>query len=395
MQVEFGSLFQFIRNGMNVKQDKSGDGLPITRIETISDATVDAGRVGYAGLSDEDCDGWLLERGDILFSHINSVEHVGKCAIYEGRPEKLVHGMNLLCLRCDQKKLLPEFAKYLIRGPAFRTRLSNFINKAVNQASVSIGNLKTIPVVVPSLPEQRRIAAILDQAEALRAKRREALVQLDELQKAIFIEMFGDPVANPKGWVVQPLFELSERVQIGPFGSQLHEEDYIDDGIPLVNPTHIKDGEIYPDWALTVPESKYQQLSQYHLSTGDLIMGRRGEMGRCAVITDTEQGWLCGTGSLFVRPKTQLLHPIYLGHVISSSSMRRYLENVAQGVTMANLNKEIVGGLLIPTPPIQLQQRYVEKLSSIAKIRNSQSHSSLELQSLFASLQHRAFQGAL
>ena len=94
-EVEFGSLFEFIRNGMNIKQDKSGDGIPITRIETIADGTVDPARVGYANLCEEDCLDWFLKPGDILFSHINSVEHIGKCALYEGFPSPLVHGMNL------------------------------------------------------------------------------------------------------------------------------------------------------------------------------------------------------------------------------------------------------------------------------------------------------------
>src|ERR1043166_871570 len=103
--VEFGTLFEFIRNGMNVRQDKSGKGLPITRIETISDATVDPSRVGYAGLTDSDVNGWLLKPGDILFSHINSVDQIGKCAVYRGLPGKLVHGMNLLCLRSNTSRL--------------------------------------------------------------------------------------------------------------------------------------------------------------------------------------------------------------------------------------------------------------------------------------------------
>lgn len=164
--VEFGSLFEFIRNGMNIKQDKSGDGLPITRIETISNSSIDPKRVGFAGLEEADSKDWFLKHGDILFSHINSVEHIGKCAVYEGLPEKLVHGMNLLCLRPDSKQLTPEFAKYLIRGQDFRAKLGAYINKAVNQASVSIGNLKGIQVTVPELEEQRRIAAILDKADA-------------------------------------------------------------------------------------------------------------------------------------------------------------------------------------------------------------------------------------
>src|SRR5690606_18238901 len=84
-----------------------------------------------------------------------------------------------------------------------------------------------IPVPLPSLPEQRRIAAILDKADALRGKRREALAQLDRLGRSIFMNMFGDPVTNPKGWPSLSLNEVSTRIQIGPFGSQLHEEDYV------------------------------------------------------------------------------------------------------------------------------------------------------------------------
>ena len=112
---------------MNIKQDKSGNGIPITRIETIADAVVDPLRVGYADLTESDCQEWLMEPGDILFSHINSVDHIGKCAVYRGDPIKLVHGMNLLCLRCDTTKLLPEFAKYVIRGSDFRSVQSGLL----------------------------------------------------------------------------------------------------------------------------------------------------------------------------------------------------------------------------------------------------------------------------
>jgi type I restriction enzyme, S subunit len=217
--VEFGSLFEFIRNGMSIKQDKSGTGIPISRIETIADSSVDPLRVGYADLSEDDCSSWLLQSGDILFSHINSVDHIGKCAVYRGTPEKLVHGMNLLCFRSDRTRLSPEFAKYLIRHSEFKSRLANFVNKAVNQASVSIGNLKTIPVKIPLLPEQRRIAAILDQAETLRTQRRTALALLDTLTQSIFLDMFGDPKSNPKKWAVVRMDTLFSTTPI--FGTMI------------------------------------------------------------------------------------------------------------------------------------------------------------------------------
>ena len=280
---------------------------------------------------------------------------------------------------------------------ALSSQVPNLISMGVGgaQPNINQGIIKSLPIPLPPLPEQRRIAAILDQADALRAKRREALAQLDRLTQSIFIEMFGDPVSNPKKWGVKPLSECAERIQIGPFGTQLHEEDYIDGGIPLINPTHLRGGLISPDSSLTVSPEKYTELSNYYLFSGDLIMGRRGEMGRCAVITQREQGWLCGTGSLFVRPKTDVIHPIYLGLVISFPSMRRFLENVAQGVTMANLNKTIVGALPIAVPPMAKQLAFLSQLNATQAIKRHSLDSLAELDTLFASLQHRAFQGEL
>ena len=132
-----------------------------------------------AFLSNDETSAAILAGMLSSLDHINSVEHVGKCAVYRGQPPKLVHGMNLLCLRSDTSKLLPEFAKYLIRSGQFRSRLGSSIKKAVNQASVSIGDLRTLPVALPPLSEQRRIAGILDRADELRAKRRAALAKLE------------------------------------------------------------------------------------------------------------------------------------------------------------------------------------------------------------------------
>jgi len=260
---------------------------------------------------------------------------------------------------------------------------------------IKIGNLTEARLHLPPLPEQRRIAAILDQADQLRVKRREALAELDRLTQSIFVEMFGDVINNDKGWQVSSLFDCSDLIQIGPFGTQLHQEDYIENGIPLVNPTHIKAGRIVPDISLSISDEKYAQLKQYHLIEGDIVLGRRGEMGRCAVVTKKEHGWLCGTGSLFVRLKAQTLSPSFLEFILSSNAMRSYLENVAQGVTMANLNKTIVGALPIILPPIELQRKFAKsvELNDKQKLLHLESLSSLE--SLFTSLQHRAFRGEL
>ncbi|HEX2964742.1 MAG TPA: restriction endonuclease subunit S, partial [Syntrophorhabdaceae bacterium] len=324
--VEFGSLFHFIRNGMNIKQDKSGEGLPITRIETIADARVDSSRVGYAGLKESDCLDWMMEPGDILFSHINSVEHIGKCAVYHGIPEKLVHGMNLLCLRCDTKKLLPEFAKYLIRSPSFRARLYNFINKAVNQASVSIGNLKTIPVSVPSLDEQKRIADILDRAEVLRAKRRVILVHLDELTQAIFFEMFGDPMINPKQIETAKLESLCTRITDGTH----QPPEWSDTGHPFLFVSNIISGEIDFETQKFISDKTHAELTRRcPIEVGDILYSTVGSYG-VPVIVRTSRKFAFQRHIAHLKPNSKVLDSEFLRGMLASTPLKRQADKVAR-----------------------------------------------------------------
>jgi type I restriction enzyme S subunit len=201
-------LVEFIRNGLSLSNRNGVGGIPITRIETISDHAVDPARVGYAGVESGERDEWLLQPGDILFSHINSVSHLGKCALYEGVPRQLLHGMNLLNIRPRSSVVLPQYLVRALRSAPFRAQLAKHIKPAVNQASVSISALRTLSIAVPELPHQRRIADLLDKADAVRRKRREAIALTDELLRSAFLEMFGDPATNPRRWELKPLAAL-------------------------------------------------------------------------------------------------------------------------------------------------------------------------------------------
>jgi type I restriction enzyme S subunit len=389
--VEFGTLFRFIRNGLNVRQDKSGDGLPITRIETISDATVDATRVGFARLQEADCCEWLLETGDILFSHINSVEHVGKCAVYRGTPEKLVHGMNLLCLRSDPAKILPEFAKYLMRGTEFRTRLSNFINKAVNQASVSIGNLKTIPVTVPPLPEQRRIAEVLDRAEALRAKRRAALAQLDSLTQAIFLELFGDPMMNPKGWETCLLEDVAKKITDGTHKTPAYKNS----GIEFLSAKDLKDGGIAWGTEKFISQDEHRDLvRRCNPELGDILLAKSGSLGSVAIIDRSHQFSLFESLCLIKHDRDRIDGQFLTG-LLRVPSMLAHLLGKNKGVAIKHLHLIDVRNLRIPLPPLPLQREFARHVTAVEALKTSHRASLTELDALFASLQHRAFRGEL
>ena len=131
--------------------------------------------------------------------------------------------------------------------------------------------------------EQCDIVAQMNKVNLIIKTRQNQLQKLDELVKARFVELFGDPISNPHGFDKVDLSELAD-IKIGPFGSLLHKGDYIEGGYALLNPSHIIDGKIAPDSELTVSREKYEELSAYHLKAGDVVMGRRGEMGRCAVV---------------------------------------------------------------------------------------------------------------
>ena len=169
------SLFLFIRNGINIRQDKSKIGYPITRIETISSEFIDRSRMGYAAITEENYSDYYLQKDDILMSHINSPIHVGKCALCDIKAgEKIIHGMNLLCLR-PYPDIEAKFILMVFRSPYFKNEIRPFIKNAVNQASINIRNLSSVHLYLPPVSEQNRIVAKIE----------ELFTQLDKIEASL------------------------------------------------------------------------------------------------------------------------------------------------------------------------------------------------------------------
>ena len=167
----------------------------------------------------------------------------------------------------------------------------------------------------------------------------------------------------PRGWAQVKLADVA-MLKTGPFGSTLGKKDYIIGGIPVINPMHIVAGTIRPRENMSISEATAGRLSDFLVSVGDVILGRRGEMGRCAVIREQQHGWLCGTGSLIVRPSAAL-RPTYLQRFLSSPVVVQKLEGASVGSTMVNLNQHIMQALEVPVPPIDEQRRIADKLDAV------------------------------
>jgi type I restriction enzyme S subunit len=160
------------------------------------------------------------------------------------------------------------------------------------------------------------------------------------------------------GWRTLKLAEVADSISTGPFGSMLHKSDYVIDGIPLVNPVNIVDSRIVPSSKMMIGEETRNRLSKYILRKGDIVVGRRGDLGRCAVVTEKEDGWLCGTGSCFIR-LSKKMDERFFALYFSSGPIRRFLEESSVGTTMSNLNHGILNELPVPLPPPPEQRRIV------------------------------------
>ena len=256
-----------------------------------------------------------------------------------------------------------NYASYLKHY--FRFNRPNRLIENPSFPSIKLSKIQGIELRLPSPEKGVRQVQALERIESQIGQAKALLTYLNSLVKSRFVEMFGDPMRSWSSSAKSRIDSFCE-LRIGPFGSALHKEDYITGGHPLVNPSHIIGGAIRPDENLTIDDGKYESLAAYHLLPGDVVLGRRGEIGRCAVVkTD---GLICGTGSMIIRPG-QKARSDYLQRVVSFPSFSHALEANAVGVTMKNLNAKIVGSAEVFLPDLKDQDAFISFVSQIDKSR--------------------------
>lgn len=315
-----------------------------------------------------------IRAADLLISRANTRELVGSAAVALVDHSNLMLCDKLFRLRFDASVCSPHFiASYLSTG-----KVRGQIELAASGASSSMLNIgqSTILEMAVALPDSTEQVAICDflrrettKIDNLMAEQEKLITLLKEKRQAVIahavtkgldptvpmkdsgVEWLGEV---PEHWGVIPLGALASTIQTGPFGSQLHSEDYLDDETPVINPSNIRDGKVVPDWSCTVGNEIIERLSHHQLKRGDIVFGRRGEMGRCAMITENEAGWLCGTGSLNVRLASNASAE-FVSVYLATSYVRELLKLESVGSTMDNLNGQILSRVPVPNPPLDEQ----------------------------------------
>ncbi|MBM3421981.1 MAG: restriction endonuclease subunit S [Chlorobi bacterium] len=389
--------------------------------------------------------------GDLIFAKITPCMENGKVAVLDNLVNGVGYGSTEFHVSRLHSSIDKKYLFFFVIQTAFRKEAKRNMTGSAGQLRVPTVFFKSVLIPIPPKPEQLSIVAKIEQLfseldngiaclkkaqEQLKVYRQAVLKQAfeGELTKLWREQQANLPSAQdlldtikadreqaaknqgkklkpvtplakveldeltelPEGWRWVRLGDIARKIQIGPFGSQLHYDDYTENGVPLINPKHIKEQKLIPRVRISI--DKANSLPQYFLEENDIIIGRRGEMGRTAPVLKAQAGWFCGTGSLYIRLGQNFFAKLY-SLILSERRIVDYLEKKSRGTTMANLNSQIINSLPIQILSFQEQEQIVQEIEtrlSVCDNMEATIRESLEkAEALRQSILKKAFEGKL
>lgn len=338
----------------------------------------------------------LIQENDVLLSRI--VPHIRRAwVVGPDRGNRQIGSGEWIVFRHPQ--VHPDYLRHYFLADGFHAQFMQTV------AGVGGSLLRARPSAVyqieiplPPLEDQKRIAALLDKADALRRKRQEALRLTDDFLRSTFLDLFGDPEKH--GWPMETVEDMlaarPNAIRTGPFGSQLLHSEFVDSGIAVLGIDNAVKNEFRWGKPRFISEEKYEQLRRYTVHPGDVIITIMGTVGRCAIVpadipTAINTKHLCCLTLDRSKCLPYFLHTYFLTHPIA----RRYLGQSAKGAIMDGLNMGLIKALPVPKVPLLLQQRFSDIANQVQKTALRSAKACQETETLFSALQQRAFSGEL
>jgi len=364
--------------------DDVEDGIIHFRMNNVTrEGTIDWSKIRRVPRERNRIEELYVQPGDLLFNSTSSPELVGKCTVFPGNSEPVTFSNHFHRLRPDHARADSRFIRRWITLQWSRGVFEGMCRQWVNQATVTKDSLLGLQIPLPPLAEQRRIADLLDRAEALRAKRRAAIAQLDSLTESHFLDLFGNPATNPKDWPHKTLFDLGKVVTGGTPPSV--KPDMFDGPIPFITPGDLESDEPVKR-SLTAAGAEESRTVRAGATLVCCIGATIGKMGVAPVRSAFNQQlnaveWKDEINDLYGYATLRFFKPT--------------IKSWGASTTLPILKKSSFEKIEIPVPPLPLQQEFARRFQATEKLRAAQTASLAELDELFASLQNRAFKGEL
>lgn len=331
------------------------------------------------------------KRSDVLITVKGN--GVGKCNL--GADAAI--GRQLMALR-PNPDLLDQL--YLFHSLRSREEILAGLGQGATVPGIAKDQIASIVVPLPSIHEQKRIAAILDKADAIRRKREQAIKLADEFLRALFLDMFGDPIRNPKGWPLEHLSDSFSNVRsgtrCGPFGSSLKKEEYEPSGIPVWGIDNVLPNSFKPDAKLFISVRKFEQLRAFDVLPGDILISRAGTVGRMCVVDSDPGRSIIGTNLIRLSLNHQVLMPIYLTTLFTIFAARlAHLRANAKEDSYSFMNTGVLSSLRIPFPPLDLQRQFASTVNLLKNLQRRFASAGEMNERSASALSQRAFRGEL
>ncbi|WP_164103216.1 restriction endonuclease subunit S [Candidatus Laterigemmans baculatus] len=378
-RTKLGDVLSLIRNGTTATQVGETTAFPVTRIETIASGTIDWSRVGHLA---KPVSQYKMEPGDILYSHINSISHMGKVAIYEGG-DALFHGMNLMLLRPLPERANPWFLHAVLAADHGRAYARRECKSAINQASLSQRDIVRFPLNLPPLPEQRLIAEILDTVDEAIRKTEQIIAKLEQVKQGLLHDLLTrgiddngqlrDPDRHPeqfkdselgripKVWEVKELEHLVDRLRPIVYGILMPGLEF-PGGVPVVKVKDIKGGAINLNELLLTSPAIDLEYRRSRLAPGDLLFTIRGTVGRMAFVpSQLDQANITQDTA---RVALVRCNPLFVREYLNMPGPRSFIETHTVGVAVRGINLRDLRRVPIALPPAHEANEIADRLGA-------------------------------
>lgn len=387
------------RNGVNKT--------PFLRTSNVLWDCIDLSSIDEMSISERDMPAKLLHRGDLL---VCEGGEIGRAAIWDGEIETISFQNHLHRLRPIVEDVEPRFYVYFLQSAFTQLGIYEGAGNKTTIPNLSRSRLAALEVPQPKIGEQQAIAAALARVREAIKSQGQSVKLAEELKRAAMQSIFTRGLHGelqketeigpvPQSWSETTLRKLCEgpegSIQTGPFGSQLHKDDYQETGVPVVNPTHLSAGRIGHENVPRVSSQDAHRLQRHQLEAADILFARRGQIGRMALVTEAEKGWLCGTGCFLVRVRQPFIDNRFLAHLFSSEPHVRWLHTHAAGAVMPNLNNAVLGRTPVFIPDIAEQREIIAILDAIERKIDLHRRKHAVLDDLFKALLHNLMAGQI